>query len=68
MARKTNKEQQHGNLAQIMEGKDVFIGVSAPKIVTAKMVSTMAKKQLCLQWQILHQKLCQRKRKRVALM
>lgn len=46
MARKTNKEQQHGNLAQIMEGKDVFIGVSAPKIVTAKMVSTMAKKTI----------------------
>ena len=46
MAKRTNKEQQHGNLAQIMEGKDVFIGVSAPKIVTAKMVSTMADKPI----------------------
>lgn len=42
MAEKTNKEQLHGNLAEIMKGRDVFIGVSAPGVVTADMVATMA--------------------------
>lgn len=43
MAEITNKDKQTGNLAEIMQGKDVFIGVSAPNIVSAQMVSTMAK-------------------------
>lgn len=43
MAEKTNKEQLHGDLKDAMKGKDVFVGVSAPNIVTAEMVSTMAK-------------------------
>ena len=43
MAEKTNKEQIHGNLKTAMKGRDVFVGVSAPNIVTAEMVSTMAK-------------------------
>lgn len=43
MAKVTNKDQQHGLLAEIIKGKDVFIGVSAPNVVTAEMVSTMAK-------------------------
>ncbi|KIR03337.1 NADP-dependent malic enzyme [Lachnospiraceae bacterium TWA4] len=43
MAKRTNKEGQHGDLAHIMKGKDIFVGVSAPNIVTAEMVSTMAK-------------------------
>ncbi len=43
MAEKTNKEQLHGDLKAAMVGKDVFVGVSAPNIVTADMVSTMAK-------------------------
>ncbi len=42
MAKVTNKDQQHGLLAEIIKGKDVFIGVSAPNVVTAEMVSTMA--------------------------
>lgn len=42
MAEVTNKEQQRGPLAEIMKGKDVFIGVSAPGIVTAEMVASMA--------------------------
>ncbi len=42
MAKVTNKDQQHGPLAEIIKGKDVFIGVSAPNVVTAEMVSTMA--------------------------
>lgn len=43
MAEKTNKDQLHGDLKAAMAGKDVFVGVSAPNIVTADMVSTMAK-------------------------
>lgn len=42
MAEKTNKEQIHGPLAEVMKGRDIFVGVSAPGIVTAEMVSTMA--------------------------
>ncbi len=42
MAEKTNKEQLHGSLAEVMKGRDVFVGVSAPGIVTAEMVATMA--------------------------
>ena len=42
MAEITNKDRQTGNLAEIMKDKDVFIGVSAPNIVTAEMVASMA--------------------------
>lgn len=42
MAEKTNKDKQTGLLPEIIKGKDVFIGVSAPNIVTAEMVSSMA--------------------------
>jgi len=39
----TNKEKRAGTLAEMMVGADVFIGVSAPKVVTGDMVKTMAK-------------------------
>ena len=42
MAEVTNKDKQTGALAEIMKDKDVFIGVSAPNIVTAEMVASMA--------------------------
>ena len=42
MAEVTNRHNERGPLADIIRGKDVFIGVSAPKVVTAEMVSTMA--------------------------
>ncbi|MBO5424951.1 MAG: NADP-dependent malic enzyme [Lachnospiraceae bacterium] len=42
MAEITNKDRQRGNLAEIMKGKDVFVGVSAPGVVTPDMVATMA--------------------------
>lgn len=42
MAEITNKDRQTGSLAEIMKGKDVFVGVSAPNIVTAEMVASMA--------------------------
>ena len=42
MAEITNKDRQTGSLAEIMKGKDVFVGVSAPNIVTAEMVASLA--------------------------
>lgn len=42
MAKITNKDRQTGSLAEIMKDKDVFVGVSAPNIVTAEMVASMA--------------------------
>ncbi|GAA0744559.1 NAD(P)-dependent malic enzyme [Clostridium oceanicum] len=39
----TNRDKEEGNLKEVIKGKDVFIGVSAPKIVTKEMVSTMNK-------------------------
>lgn len=41
MASKTNREMIKGDLATVMEGRDVFIGVSAPNIVTSEMVASM---------------------------
>ncbi len=43
MAKITNKNSEHGPLTEIIKGKDIFIGVSAPNIVTSEMISTMAK-------------------------
>ncbi|MBE5992734.1 MAG: NADP-dependent malic enzyme [Paenibacillaceae bacterium] len=37
----TNLEGQTGNLADAMKGADIFVGVSAPGIVTEEMVSSM---------------------------
>lgn len=43
IAKITNREKEEGTLKDIIKGKDVFIGVSAPNIVTKEMVSTMNK-------------------------
>lgn len=43
MAEVTNKAKQRGPLEEIIKDKDIFIGVSAPNLVTAEMVKTMAK-------------------------
>ena len=43
MAEITNKSKQTGPLKEIIKDKDVFIGVSAPNLVSAEMVQTMAK-------------------------
>ncbi|MBQ8441524.1 MAG: NADP-dependent malic enzyme, partial [Clostridia bacterium] len=42
MAKLTNHDCLHGNLADAMKGADVFIGVSAPNIVSEEMVRSMA--------------------------
>ena len=41
MTELTNLEQQTGTLADALKGADIFIGVSAPGIVTSEMVSSM---------------------------
>lgn len=41
IAKVTNREKEIGTLKDIIKGRDVFIGVSAPNIVTKEMVSTM---------------------------
>lgn len=43
IAKKTNREMQSGTLEEVIKEKDVFIGVSAPNIVSADMVKTMNK-------------------------
>ena len=42
LAKITNKEHITGTLADALVGADVFIGVSAPNIVSSEMISTMA--------------------------
>ena len=43
MAKQTNLEKKAGSLADALVGADVFIGVSAPGMVTKEMVQTMNK-------------------------
>jgi len=42
MAALTNRCHQTGTLADALKGADVFFGMSAPQVMTAEMVSTMA--------------------------
>ena len=37
----TNRENRQGSLAEALKGADVFIGVSAPGVLTTEMVTTM---------------------------
>ena len=43
MCEVTNLEDKHGSLADAMVGSDIFIGVSAPGVVTEDMVKSMNK-------------------------
>ena len=43
MAEVTNPRGERGTLADAMKGADIFVGVSAPNIVTEEMVSSMNK-------------------------
>ena len=42
MAQITNPNQEKGSLADVIKGADVFIGVSAPGLLTKEMVASMA--------------------------
>ena len=46
MAERTNPEKFSGKLADALKGADVFIGVSAPHIVSKEMISSMAEKAI----------------------
>lgn len=43
MVKVTNLSHRTGSLADALKGADIFVGVSAPGIVTAEMVTSMAK-------------------------
>lgn len=64
LAKLTNFDNIQGNLADALIGADVFIGVSAPGIVSKDMVKSMNKDLYSLQWQIQLQKLCHMKLKK----
>ena len=44
----TNKNHLRGSLADAMKGADIFIGVSAPRVVTEDMIKSMAKDPIVL--------------------
>ena len=46
LASTTNPENSGGSLADAVRGADVFVGVSAPGILTAEMVKTMAEQPI----------------------
>lgn len=46
MAKKTNPEKLKGTLSDALKGADVFIGVSAPNIVSEEMVKSMSEKSI----------------------
>ncbi len=43
LARVTNPRSMSGNLASVLRGSDVFVGVSGPGLLTAEDIQTMAK-------------------------
>lgn len=43
IAKLTNRGMEKGTLAEVIKGADAFIGVSAPNMLTTKIVATMAK-------------------------
>lgn len=43
IAQETNKNNEKGQLADVIKGKDIFIGLSSPGIMTKEMVQTMGK-------------------------
>ena len=48
LAESTNPQNITGNMATALSGADIFIGVSAPNIVNADMIKTMADKPIIL--------------------
>ena len=48
MSKVTNRRMLHGCLSEAIRGADIFIGVSAPNVLTGEMVRTMAKQPIVL--------------------
>lgn len=59
MAELTNLEQQTGTLADAMKGADIFVGVSAPGIVTPEMVASMNRDAILFAMAIRFPRSCQ---------
>ena len=47
MAESTNLKMEKGHLKDIIKGKDIFIGVSGPNLVSSSMIKSMNKKAVC---------------------
>ena len=58
MTEVTNLENKTGSLADAMCGADIFVGVSAPGIVTKEMVASMNSEPYSLPWQIRCRRSC----------
>ena len=58
IAQITNLRNAKGTLADALKGADIFVGVSAPGIVSQEMVASMAKDAILLLWPIRFLKLC----------
>ena len=56
-AQQTNRR----TLDDVIEGADLFLGLSGPGVLTQDMVKKMAKDPIILHWQIRSQKSCQKK-------
>jgi malate dehydrogenase (oxaloacetate-decarboxylating) len=41
LAEHTNGEQTHGSIAEVMEGRDLFVGLSGPGLITAEALQRM---------------------------
>ena len=67
MVEVTNLEKRTGTLADALVGADIFIGVSAPNIVTPEMVSTMNKDAILFAMQTLFPRLCRMRQRQPAL-
>ncbi len=65
MTEVTNLEEKEGTLADALCGADIFIGVSAPNIVTEDMVASMKRMPSFLPWQILSLRSCLTLQKRL---
>jgi len=62
IAHLTNPEGINGMLKDALRGADVFIGVSAPNLLSKFDILAMNRDPIVLPWPILFRKLCQRKR------
>ena len=58
LASLTNPNHKDGSLADIIKGADIFIGVSAPGLLTEEMIKTMNKDAIIFAMLTLFQKLC----------
>jgi len=48
IALKTNPKGEKGSLKEVLQGADIFIGLSGPNVLDAKMVSSMAKNSIVM--------------------